>query len=392
VRAMLLRTPRAIEERPLELVELPEPKPGRGELLIAVHACGICHTDLHTVEGELPPHKSPVVPGHQIVGDVVAVGEGVAAGRIGQRVGVPWLWRADETCRYCRRGAENLCENALFTGYDVDGGYAEHVVAPDAFSYALPQAMDDLAVAPLLCAGIIGYRCLRLVGVTSEPTLPSQELSGDEEDLDEEVARACCGMPGDAVTPPSVTAAEEGGARGGGAEAASGRACRLGLYGFGAAAHIATQVATYLGWDVFVFTRGEEHRRLARELGAVWAGAAGEAPGDDADLRLDAAIIFAPAGELVVDALKVLDKGGIVALGGIHSSSIPSIEYPLIYQERVVRSVTNSTRRDAEELLRVAAEIPVRTEVQVFPLEEANEALLALKESRIRGAAVLSIR
>ena len=265
---------------------------------------------------------------------------------IGQRVGVPWLWRADETCRYCRRGQENLCENALFTGYDVDGGYAEYVVAPDAFSYALPQAMDDLAVAPLLCAGIIGYRCLRLVGVTGEPTLPSQEMSGeDAEDLGEDAARAGCGMPGDAVTPPSVTAAEEGDARGGGAEAGAGPSRRLGLYGFGAAAHIATQVATYLGWDVFVFTRGEEHRRLARELGAVWAGAAGEAPGDDAALRLDAAIIFAPAGELVVDALKALDKGGIVALGGIYSSPIPSIEYPLIYQERVIRSVTNSTRQ-----------------------------------------------
>ena len=197
-------------------------------------------------------------------------------------------------------------------------------------------------------------------------------------------------MPGDAVTPPSVTVAEEGGG-GGGARARERPSRRLGLYGFGAAAHIATQVATYLGWDVFVFTRGEEHRRLARELGAVWAGAAGDAPGDDAALRLDAAVIFAPAGELVIDALKALDKGGIVALGGIYSSPIPAIDYPLIYQERVIRSVTNSTRRDACELLDVAAEIPVRTEVQVFPLEEANEALLALKESRIRGAGVLSV-
>ena len=175
MKAMLLRTPRPVEERPLELVELPTPAPGPGELLIAVHACGICHTDLHTVEGELPPHRSPVVPGHQIVGEVVAVGEGVDGAFVGRRVGVPWLWCADGTCRYCRRGDENLCERALFTGYDVDGGYAEYVVAPAAFSYPLPEAMDDLAVAPLLCAGIIGYRCLRLVGVTGERVLPGED-------------------------------------------------------------------------------------------------------------------------------------------------------------------------------------------------------------------------
>jgi alcohol dehydrogenase, propanol-preferring len=391
VKAMLLRTPRPVEERPLEFVELPAPVPGPGGLLIAVHACGICHTDLHTVEGELPPHRSPVVPGHQIVGEVVAVGEGVAAAFVGRRVGVPWLWCADGACRYCRRGDENLCERALFTGYDVDGGYAEYVVAPAAFSYPLPEAMDDLAVAPLLCAGIIGYRCLRLAGVIGERTLPGEERAPGESDEEvwDEAGLACCGMPGDAVTPPSVTVAEEGG--GGGGEVRERPSRRLGLYGFGAAAHIATQIAVYVGWEVYVFTRGEEHRRLARELGAVWAGAAGEAAGDDAALRLDAAIVFAPAGGLVIDALKAVDKGGIVALGGIYSSPIPAIDYPLIYHERVLRSVTNSTRRDAEELLRVAAEIPVHTEVQVFPLEAANEALLALKESRIRGAGVLRI-
>ena len=391
MKAMLLRAPRPVEERPLELVELPTPAPGPGQVLIAVHACGICHTDLHTVEGELPPHRSPVVPGHQIVGEVAAVGEGVDRHVVGRRVGVPWLWCADGVCGYCRRGDENLCERALFTGYDVDGGYAEYVVAPAAFSYALPEAMDDLAVAPLLCAGIIGYRCLRLVGVTGERALPGEDRASAEADGGawDEAGLACCGMPGDAVTPPSVTVAEEGGVGGGEARGRPSR--RLGLYGFGAAAHIATQIAAYLGWEVFVFTRGEEHRRLALELGAVWAGAAGEAPGDDAALRLDAAIIFAPAGELAIDALKAVDRGGIVALGGIYSSPIPAIDYPLIYQERVIRSVTNSTRRDACELLDVAAEIPVRTEVEVFPLEEANEALLALKESRIRAAAVLQV-
>ncbi|HJW76526.1 MAG TPA: alcohol dehydrogenase catalytic domain-containing protein, partial [Thermoleophilia bacterium] len=264
MRAMLLRSPRQVGERPLELIDLPRPQPGPGELLIEVHACGICHTDLHIVEGELSPHRSPVVPGHQIVGEVVAVGEGVVASRVGSRVGVPWLWRTDGTCGYCRRGDENLCENALFTGYDVDGGFAEYVVAPDAFSYALPEGMDDLAAAPLLCAGIIGYRCLRLVGVTGGAGLPGRsrepragagiagsagsatirsagsavsEASTDDVGWDEgeergweRAGRACCGMPGDAIVPPAVVEAEEGRALGGGAEAGAGRACRLGLY------------------------------------------------------------------------------------------------------------------------------------------------------------------
>ncbi len=379
MRGMRLERPRPVGERPLTLVELPVPLPGPGEVLIAVQACGVCHTDLHTVEGELEPHRSPVVPGHQIVGEVVAFGEGadaVPAGgesdgapwRQGERVGVPWLWRACGTCRYCRRGDENLCENALFTGYDVDGGYAEYTVAPAAFAYRLPD-MPDLDVAPLLCAGIIGYRCLRLTGVVG----------------------GGMGLPGGG--------AAMGGAAVGG-EAEPRPAGRLGLYGFGAAAHICLQVAVHCGWEVYVFTRGEEHRKLARELGAVWAGAAGEDRGDAAAggapdaaaPRLNAAIVFAPAGQLALDALRACDKGGVVALGGIYSSPIPPIDYPVIYHERVLRSVANSTRQDARELLRVARQIPIKTEVEAFDLEQANDALLALKEGRIRGAAVLRVR
>ena len=363
MKAMLLRRPRAAGTRPLELAELPVPQPGPGEVLLRVRACGVCHTDLHTVEGELPPHRSPVVPGHQIVGEVVAFGFGAAdvptGGdpfaaplRLGERVGVPWLHRACGHCSYCRGGQENLCEDARFTGYDVDGGYAEYTVAPAAFAYRLPD-MPDLAVAPLLCAGIIGYRCLRLAGVLGQ-SLPGADLAGSD-------------------------------------PAGSGPRL-LGLFGFGAAAHICLQIARHLGWEVAVYTRGAEHRRLALELGATWAGPAGESPRPaTASPPLDAAIIFAPAGDLVIDALKALRKGGIVALGGIYSSPIPPIDYPLIYHERVVRSVANSTRADARELLALAPQVPVRTEVQVFPLEQANEALLALKESRIRGAAVLQI-
>lgn len=364
MRAMRLAMPEPVEDRPLQLVEVPLPVPGAGEILIRVQACGVCHTDLHTVEGELEPHRSPVIPGHQIVGRVAAFGDWpggerreyrAADGRplhLGERVGAPWLWRTCGRCRFCRRGQENLCENALFTGYDVDGGYAQFTVAPADFVYRLPESMDDLAVAPLLCAGIIGYRCLRLTGV---------------------VGRDGGGLPG----------------RPQGADADEPR--RLGLYGFGAAAHIGLQVAVYHGWRVYVFTRGEEHRRLALELGAAWAGASGEAPGGDPEIKLDAAVIFAPAGQLALDALRACDRGGIVALGGIYSSPIPPIEYEDIYWERVLRSVANSTRKDALDLLAEAPQVPVRTEVQTFPLERANEALIDLKHGRIRGAAVLRI-
>jgi propanol-preferring alcohol dehydrogenase len=357
--AMQLAAPRPVAERPLSRVEVPVPRPRPGEVLLRVLACGVCRTDLHIVEGELPPHRSPVIPGHQIGGEVGELGDGaeaVAPGgadeaplSIGERVGVPWLHRTDDTCRFCRRGDENLCEHATFTGYDVDGGFAEFAAAPAGWVYRLPAGMTDLAAAPLLCAGIIGYRCLRLTGVV-----------GDE-----------AGLPG----------------RGAGVGPAPDRPRRLGIYGFGSAASLCTQVAIWRGWEVLAFTRGDEHRDLALELGASWAGETAEDPG----VALDAAIVFAPAGELALDALRRLDKGGVLALGGIYSTPIPPIEYPWIYHERVIRSVANSTRRDARELLRDAARVPVVSRVREYDLEDANEALLDLKQDRVRGSAVLRV-
>jgi len=372
MRAMRLAAPAPAEEAPLRLVELPVPEPGPGQVLLRVLACGVCRTDLHILEGELPPHRSPVVPGHQIVGEVVALGPGaelVAPGgepgapalAAGDRVGVPWLHQTDGSCRFCARGQENLCEHALFTGWDVDGGFAEYTVAPAGFVYRLPAGMTAMAAAPLLCAGIIGYRCLRLVGIVGD----------------------------DAALPGGVAASERGDASLGGASA-SGHASapkRLAIYGFGSAASLCTQVAIWRGWEVYGIARDAEHRAMARELGAVWAGEANDDPG----VVYDAAIVFAPAGELAVDALRHLDKGGVVALGGIYSSPIPPIEYPWIYHERVVRSVANSTRRDARELLRDAAAIPIESRVQEYELEQANEALLDLKEDRVRGSAVLRV-
>jgi propanol-preferring alcohol dehydrogenase len=383
MRALQLAAPRPVGERPLDLVELPVPRPGPGEVLLRVRACGVCRTDLHIVEGELPSHRSPVVPGHQVVGQVAALGEG--AGRVppggepaapplvlGERVGVPWLHRTCGRCRFCRSGRENLCENALFTGWDVDGGFAEYVVAPAGFVYRLPEGMDDLAAAPLLCAGIIGYRCLRLAGIVGAGAgLPGAA------DADESAAGAGSAAAG--VSDGSEPAT--------GAATAAAEPRRLGLYGFGSAAHLCTQVARWRGWEVYAFTRGAEHRSLALELGAAWAGETSEDPG----VLLDAAIIFAPAGELAVDALRRTDKGGIVALGGIYSTPIPPIEYPWVYHERVVRSVANSTRQDARELLRDAALVPVRSRVQEYDLEQANEALVDLKEDRVRGSAVLRV-
>jgi propanol-preferring alcohol dehydrogenase len=376
MKAMQLAAPALVAEAPLELVELPVPEPGPGEVLLKVRACGVCRTDLHILEGELPPHRSPVVPGHQIVGEVAALGLGaeqVAPGgeagaaplAAGDVVGVPWLHHTDETCRFCRSGRENLCEHASFTGWDVDGGFAEYTVAPAGWVYRLPAGMDDLAAAPLLCAGIIGYRCLRLIGVV-----------GDE-----------AGLPSAAGGPSTGSAAASPAGPSSTAGSASAGQRRLAIYGFGSAASLCTQVAIWRGWEVYGIARDEEHRALARELGAVWAGEAADDPG----VLYDAAIVFAPAGELAVDALRRLDKGGIVALGGIYSSPIPSIEYPWIYGERVVRSVANSTRRDARELLRDAALVPVVSRVQEYPLERANEALLDLKEDRVRGSAVLRV-
>jgi alcohol dehydrogenase, propanol-preferring len=336
MKAWQLTTPSRVEDRPLNLADVPVPVPGPDEVLLQVRACGICRTDLHIVEGELPIRRSPLIPGHQIVGKVAAAGSGVEDVSVGDRVGVGWLNRTDGVCRYCRKNRENLCERAMFTGWTVDGGYAEYVVTPAAFTYPLPEGLDDEQAAPLLCAGIIGYRCLRLTG------LNGQDWNG----------------------------------------------ARLGLYGFGAAGHICIQLARSRGAEVYVCTRDRErHQALAHELGATWVGDATQEP----PAKLDASIIFAPAGELVPVALKAIDKGGSVVLGGIHMSPIPSFEYSLIYGERVLLSVANNTRIDGREFLLEASRIPVRTHVQTFPLEQANEALIALKNDAIRGAAVLMI-
>ena len=294
-----------------------------------VSVCGVCRTDLHVVEGELPPRKSPVIPGHQVVGVVEKVGDAARRFKVGARVGIPWLHRTCGVCEYCRAGKENLCDNATFTGYVVDGGYAQYTLAPEGFVYPIPSGFLDEQAAPLLCAGIIGFRALRLSGIA----------------------------PGG----------------------------RLGFYGFGAAAHVAIQVARHWNVEVFAATRDERHQRLARELGAVWTGGTLAEP----PVKLDSAIVFAPAGEIVPAALKALKKGGTLALAGIHMSPTPPLEYPLLYQEHVIRSVANNTRQDGEDFLRLAAEIPVRTEAEVFPLSEANQALNRLKNDAVRGAAVL---
>jgi propanol-preferring alcohol dehydrogenase len=329
MKACVLRAPAAIETNPLEYTEVAAPQPKSGEVLVRVRACGVCRTDLHVIEGELPPRKSPVIPGHQVVGIVERQGENARRFGIGDRVGIAWLHRTDGTCEYCKTGAENLCDNPMFTGYSVNGGYAEYIVAPEDFIYPIPAEFPDEQTAPLLCAGIIGFRSLRLSGIKA------------------------------------------GG--------------RLGFYGFGAAAHVAIQVARHWNVEVFASTRDVRHQKLALELGAAWAGGTYDEP----PKKLDAAIIFAPAGEIVPAALKALKKGGALILGGIHMSPIPSFSYDLLYQERVIRSVANNTRKDGEDFLRVAAEIPIRTHVQIFPLSEANRALNALKNDAIPGAAVL---
>ena len=329
MKACILRSPAPIETNPLEFTEVPKPEPGDGQVLVRVNACGVCRTDLHVVEGELAPRKSPITPGHQVVGTVEAAGSGATRYPIGTRVGIAWLHSTDGSCEYCKSGQENLCDHPSLTGYTVDGGYAEYALAEEGFVYPIPDGFADLAAAPLLCAGIIGFRCLRLANV------------------------------------------ERGG--------------RLGLYGFGAAAHVAIQVARHWGAEVYACTRDQRHQKLALELGAVWAGGTVDPPPDP----LDAAIVFAPAGEIVPAALKALKKGGSLVLGGIHMSTIPPLNYDLLYEERVIRSVANNTRRDGEDFLRVAAEIPVRTQVTAYPLCEANRALNDLKSDRVNGAAVL---
>jgi propanol-preferring alcohol dehydrogenase len=331
MKACLLRTPTKIEVNPLQFVDVEEPKPGPGEVRVRVHVCGVCRTDLHVVEGELPTRKSPVIPGHQVVGVVDEGGADAKRFAMGARVGIAWLHETDGTCEYCRRGEENLCDAPEFTGYTVNGGYAEAIVAPESFVYAMPEGFPDEQAAPLLCAGIIGYRCLRMAGV--------------------------------------------------------GSGARLGFYGFGAAAHVAIQVARHWGADVYASTRDERHQKLAKELGAKWAGGTLDAPPE----KLDAAIVFAPAGEIVPAALKALRKGGRLILGGIHMSPIPSFGYELLYEERMIQSVANNTRQDGKEFLKLAAEIPIRTHVKVYPLSEANRALNALKNDAVPGAAVLRI-
>lgn len=332
MKACILPKRAAIETNPLVYTDVPTPPDLKdGEVLIRVHACGVCRTDLHVIEGELPQLKSPIIPGHQVVGVIEKNGPGSSRFATGTRVGVPWLHSTDGTCEYCISKMENLCEHATFTGHTVDGGYAEYIVAREAFVYKIPDGFEDLKAAPLLCAGIIGFRCLRVSGI------------------------------------------KRGGV--------------LGLYGFGAAAHVAIQVARHWGVRVLAFTRDERHQRLALDLGAVWAGG-GEAESPE---KLNAAIIFAPAGELIPAALKNMKRGGVVVAGGIHMSPIPEMSYDILYWERVVRSVANNTRKDGEDFLECAAAIPVHTEVQTFPLKDANVALNALKHDAIRGAAVLVV-
>ncbi len=327
MRAMVLaRSPGA-----LALAELPRPQPGPGQVLIRVAACGVCRTDLHVVDGELPEPKLPLVPGHEVVGEVAALGAGVERLAEGDRVGVPWLGYTCGECEHCRAGRENLCERARFTGYTLDGGYAEYLVADARYAFPLADEPDDAHAAPLLCAGLIGYRSLRMAG----------------------------------------------------------EARRLGLYGFGAAAHIVAQVARHRGQRVFAFVRpgDEEGEAFARELGAEWAGGSDE-PGPE---PLDAAILFAPVGALVPAALRAVRPGGVVVCAGIHMSDIPSFPYEILWGERVVRSVANLTRRDGEEFLALAPRVPVETSVRSRPLEEANEALAELRRGDVEGSIVLRV-
>ena len=332
MKAMLLDRAGDVASDPLQLRDLPVPLPGPGEVLVKVQVCAACRTDLHVIEGELPDVKRPLIPGHQVVGTVTQVGPGVADVREGDRVGIAWLQGTCGICEFCTSGRENLCLKARFTGYQVDGGYAEYAVVPARFAYPIPPAFADEAAAPLLCAGIIGYRALRLSGI----------------------------KPGQ----------------------------RLGLYGFGASAHIAIQIARHWGCQVYVSSLKAEHQALARELGAVWVGGAQAVPPDS----LHGSIIFAPAGELVPPALRALERGGTLALAGIHMSPIPSLDYDRdVFGERVLRSVTANTRQDGIDLLREAAAIPITPRTVRFPLPQANQALQALKAGSFQGAAVLTI-
>jgi propanol-preferring alcohol dehydrogenase len=332
MKAMVLGASGPVAGKPLELKDVPVPGFGPEDILIRVRVCGVCHTDLHAVEGELPETKLPLIPGHEVIGVVERAGERAGRFEVGDRVGAAWLRSTCGSCRFCRSGRENLCESARFNGYHADGGYAEYMAVPEKFAYAVPDRFSDEEAAPLMCAGIVGYRALALSGFVRDGV--------------------------------------------------------LGLYGFGASAHIALQIAKHRGARVFVFTRSEEHRKLALELGAEWAGAAEDEP----PAKLTNAVIFAPVGALYLDALRALDRGGTVASAGIHMSPIPELDYDrMLYYERRMVSVANATRTDGEELLKIAAEIPVRTTVRTFPLEAANDVLKLLKAGRINGAAVLKV-
>jgi propanol-preferring alcohol dehydrogenase len=330
---MVLQQPGWIEDSPLTLTQLPTPEPAADDLLIRVETCGVCRTDLHVVEGDLPPHQPVMIPGHEIVGRVERLGANASSRyRVGDRVGVAWLHSTCGDCAYCRRGQENLCDSPRFTGYDVPGGYAEYTTAPEAFVYPVEETLSAAEAAPLLCAGIIGYRALQRSEV----------------------------RPGEP----------------------------LGLYGFGASAHIVLQIARHWGCAVYVCTRGREHQKLAALMGADWVGSADATP----PVKLRSSILFAPAGELVPTALKALDKGGTLALAGIYMSQIPAMDYDAcLFRERSLRSVTANTREDGRALMRLAAEVPLRAEVEEFPLEAANVALGRLKHDQIKGAAVLRI-
>jgi propanol-preferring alcohol dehydrogenase len=328
MRAMLFEQPDA----PLRLRRLPIPEPEPDQVLLKVHACGVCRTDLHILDGDLPRPSLPRILGHQIVGTAIEFGENVDRFQLGERLGVPWLGHTDQSCPYCQRGQENLCDNPSFTGYSIDGGFAEYTVADQRYVFRLPETYSDIEAAPLLCAGLIGYRTYR--------------LAGEQKD-------------------------------------------RLGIYGFGAAAHIIAQVAVYLGKSVYAFTRpGDgDTQEFARGLGAVWAGGSDELPPEP----LDAALVFAPVGPLMVAALRAVAKGGVVVSGGIHMSDIPAFPYRLLWEERSLRSVANLTRQDGEEFFKIAPHVPVKMEVEAFPLEEANNALNKLRSGELRGAAVLVI-
>lgn len=332
MKAMVLTRFGKVAEKSLELRNVPVPSPGPEEILVKVACCGVCHTDLHTAEGDLPDIKLPRIPGHEVIGTVEERGGRAKRFKVGERVGAAWLYWACGICRFCKSGRENLCETARFTGFHHDGGYAEYIAVPEKFAYAVPRVFGDAEAAPLMCAGIVGYRSLKLSGIKA------------------------------------------GG--------------KLGLYGFGASAHVAIQIARHWGCRVYVFTRSEEHKRLAKKLGASWTGQAK----DDPPAKLDSAIIFAPAGSFFLDALRALERGGTAVSAGIYMSPIPQMDYGrYLYHERKMLSVSNATREDGEELLKVAAEIPIRTTVQVFPLEHANEALRLLRVGKVTGAAVLKV-